>query len=324
MKRFAINIMTLFTVLSLMGQNQSVTSKNITMKAVTFKSGDLNLAGHLYFPKNFNEQNQYPAIIVGGSLTSVKEQMSGIYAQELASKGFITLAFDYAHYGESEGIPRQYEDPAQKLNDLKAAITFLEHQNFVANVGALGVCTSGGNVAYLAADDQRLKAFATVAAWLPNEATLPLLYSGEENLATLRKKGEEAKNTYASSGQNEIIPAYSNTDKNASHFGPMEYYMDNSRGGGVKEWKNEFAVMSWPTWLDFEPMEKAEKIATPALVVHSDGSALPNNAKEFYDNLKGEKELAWLEGNHFDFYDQEEKVDEAVAEVTKFFNKHLN
>ena len=307
-----------------MGQNQSLTQKNNAMKKVNFNSEGLNLVGNLYLPQNFDESKKYPAIIIGGSLTSVKEQMSGIYAEHLSDLGYITLAFDYAHFGESAGLPRQYEDPSQKLKDLKAAITFLENKSYVGNIGGLGVCTSGGNMAYLAEEDSRLKAFVTVAAWLPDEETLPLLYGSLENLAELRKKGLNAKKAYQESGNNEIITAYSNVDEAASHFGPMEYYMDKNRGGGVTEWKNEFAVMSWPTWLDFAPMLKAKSISTPALIIHSDQSALPDNARKFYENLQGPKRLAWLDGNHFDFYDQNQQVTEAVAEIHTFFNNYLN
>jgi hypothetical protein len=71
----------------------------------------------------------------------------------------------------------------------------------------------------------------------------------------------------------------------------MEYYLDKSRGGGVKEWKNEFSVISWGTWLDFDPITYAEQVTTPYLVFHSDFCALPGNTKKRYSQLKGEKEM---------------------------------
>lgn len=294
------------------------------MERVTFKRDDLLLKGDLFIPKDFDASKKYPAVIVGGSLTSVKEQMAGTYAAKLAEQGIISLAFDYSHYGESEGQPRQFENPANKLKDMEAAVSFLDELSYTDQIGALGVCTSGGNVAYLAANDPRVKAIATVAAWLPNEATLPLLYGGEENLSQLRNVGKKAKESYAKTGNNETVLAYSNTDKTASHFGPMEYYMDINRGGGVSEWRNEFSVMSWETWLDFDPMSKAKKITTPMMLVHSDGSALPDNAKQFYNELSGEKQLVWLEGYHFDFYDQDQQVNQASENVSGFFKTHLN
>lgn len=323
MKKIAITSIFLFSALLMMGQNQSSTQKTNAMKKVTFTRENVQLVGNLYLPENFDANLKYPSVVVGGSLTSVKEQMAGTYANKLAEQGIIALAFDFSHYGESQGTPRQYEDPEIKLKDLQAAVSFLNDLPYTEGIGALGVCTAGGNVAYLAAEDSRVDAIATVAAWLPNEETLPLLYGSEENLNALRNKGEEAKNAYENEGVTQMVLAYSDTDKTASHFGPMEYYMDQTRGGGVKAWENSFAVMSWETWLDFSPMEKASKIKVPSMIIHSDGSALPDNAKQFYNELSGEKELVWLDGYHFDFYDQEVQVNEAVANASRFFKEKL-
>ncbi len=304
-------------------QSQNINLKTATMKTITFNSGGLNLAGNLYLPKNLEESQTYPAVIVGGSLTSVKEQMASGYAKKLAENNIIALAFDYSHFGESEGQPRQYEDPENKLRDLKSAVSYLLTLPYVSNVGGFGICASAGNMMNLASEDKRLKATATVAGWFPDEETLPLLYGSQENIDHLIKSGQEAKKHYAETGENTVVLAYSNTDKTASHFGPMEYYMDNKRGGGIAEWKNEFSLMSWEPWLSFDPIAKAESITTPTMIIHSDNSALPDNAKKVYQQLQGEKELVWLEGNHFDFYDQEDKVAEASAEAINFFKKHL-
>jgi fermentation-respiration switch protein FrsA (DUF1100 family) len=133
---------------------------------IQFKSDGLILVGNLYKPKNFNTSKKYSAIVTGGSLTSVKEQMSGLYAEKLAENGLVSSAFDYRNYGESEGEPRQYEDLSLKLKDLEAAVTYLLSLPYVKTVGALGVCTLGGNMAYLASDDKRVKALAIVAAHL--------------------------------------------------------------------------------------------------------------------------------------------------------------
>jgi hypothetical protein len=194
----------------------------------------------------------------------------------------------------------------------------------VKSVEALGICTTGGNVAYLAADDNRVKVVATIAAWLPQPSVTPMLYRGEAQVEKLRQQGREARRHYQQTGENQLIPAYNNTDKTASYLGPMEYYMDQARGGGVKEWKNVFSVMSWEKWLDFDPMSKAALITTPYLVIHSDGCALPNMARAFFDALRGEKELVWGDGYHFDYYDQPKQVTFAAGKAATFLRGHLN
>lgn len=127
-------------------------------------------------------------------MTSVKEQMAGTYAEKLAEKGFIAFAFDYRNYGESEGQPRQYEDPALKLRDQESAVTYLLSLPYVKAVGALGVCTSGGNMAYLAADDKRVKAVAIAAAHLSDPSNVSSFYASiGKNVDSLRKAGAEAR-----------------------------------------------------------------------------------------------------------------------------------
>src|SRR4051794_31385475 len=87
-------------------------------RKVDFHRDDLTLVGNLFTPENFDENGHYPAVIVEGSFSSVKEQMPSTYAQKFADQGFVALAFDYGHYGESAGEPRQLESPAEKLRDL--------------------------------------------------------------------------------------------------------------------------------------------------------------------------------------------------------------
>src|SRR3954470_18710366 len=94
-------------------------------RRINFDRDGLTLVGDLFTPEGFDERGDYQAVIVEGSFSSVKEQMPGTYAQKFADQGFIALAFDYAHYGESAGEPRQLESPAGKQSDLQAAVSYL-------------------------------------------------------------------------------------------------------------------------------------------------------------------------------------------------------
>ncbi|MEP6850997.1 MAG: alpha/beta hydrolase [Acidobacteriota bacterium] len=293
-------------------------------RKVSFKRDGLTLIGTLFTPDNFEESGHYKAIIVEGSATSVKEQMPELYAQNFANEEFVVLAFDYSHYGESEGKPRQLEDPATKLNDLKAAVSYLTSLPYVQAVGMVGVCTSAGNAAYLAADDTRVKAIATVAGYLPEPSLINGLF-GEAEVTRRRELADAAKSKFEQSGVETIVTAYSETDQTAANFAPagaFDYYLNRSRGN-IPEWKNELAVMSYESLYDFDPISKASAIKIPTMVVHSDGSSFPDQAKKFYSLLQGEKELVWADGSHFDYYDQPTQVNNAVKNVTRFFNKHL-
>src|ERR1044072_7361571 len=139
----------------------------VTQNPVTFKSNGLNIAGMLYLPTDFHSTTQpRPAIVIGHPGAGVKEQAAGVYAGLLAGKGFVTLAFDGAYQGESEGLPRNYEDPAHRIEDIKAAVTYLSSLKEIdANrIGVLGICASGGYGVAATATDHRIKVLATVCA----------------------------------------------------------------------------------------------------------------------------------------------------------------
>ncbi|MDJ1470167.1 alpha/beta hydrolase [Xanthocytophaga flava] len=306
--------------------NDNKTKSTEFMKSkITFKREGLTLVGNLFTPEKFDEKSQYKTIIVEGSLTSVKEQMSETYAKKFVNEGFIVLAFDYSHYGESEGSPRQLEAPENKLKDLQAAVSYLTSLSYVESVGMVGVCTSAGNAAYLASADPHIKSMATVAGFLPDPSLLENLF-GKEKIVSRREEAAVAKNKFEQTGQEIIVTAYSENDKSAANYnlteGSYDYYLNKTRGG-VSQWKNELAIMSWETFQDFDPISKASGIIVPTMVVHSDGCAFPEQAKKFYSRLQGKKELVWGNGNHFDYYDSPKQIDYAVKNVTRFFNEYL-
>ncbi|MEU9065203.1 alpha/beta hydrolase [Streptomyces sp. NPDC048430] len=294
-------------------------------RKITFDRDGVTLVGNLFTPDDLNENGHYPAVIVQGSFTSVKEQMAGTYAEKFAEQGFVALSFDYAHYGESEGEPRQYEAPAEKLSDLKAAVTYLTGLPYVQGVGMVGVCTSASNATYLAAEDPRVKGLATIAGFLVNEDMFVATY-GEDGMATRREQAVAARKKYEETGEATTITVYSETDKDAANYIPFEgafdYYWNESRGN-VPQYRNELDVSSWTNWLDFDALSEASSITTPTIVVHSDETALPENAKALYEAVQGEKELVWSDGNHYDYYDSPKQMDNAVANVTRFFRTHL-
>lgn len=293
---------------------------------VTFISDGLVLSGDLYRPKNFNASKKHPAILVGGSWTTVKEQMSGLYASKLAEQGYITLAIDPRHFGASEGQPRFWENPAAKISDYKNAISYLTKVEGVdaKNIFLTAICASAGYMANVTVQDKRVKGLAMVAAWLHDAESVKPLYGGEEGVRTRLEQGKEAKKKFAETGEVKYILTVSKTDTTAAMSGNFDYYLDANRGA-VPQWSaDKFAVMSWDDWLKFDPMPVAKNINQPTLMIHSDSAALPNNAKKFFADIPHKnKILRWTEGSQFDFYDQPKQVSESVGAIDRFFKEHL-
>ena len=127
----------------------------------------IELTADLYLPRGFNPDTQYPALVVGHPFGGVKEQTAGLYAQTMATFGFVTLAFDASFNGESGGTARHCASPDVFVEDFSASVDFLGIHPSVDRdrIGAIGVCASGAFVLAAAQIDPRIKAVATSAMY---------------------------------------------------------------------------------------------------------------------------------------------------------------
>jgi len=141
-------------------------SDNVTRQKIQFKNRyGITLTGDLYSPKN--NGNNLPALAISGPFGAVKEQSSGLYANQMAARGFIALAFDPSYTGESGGEPRNVSSPDINTEDFSAAVDFLGIQKNIDRnkIGIIGICGFGGFALNATAIDKRVKAVATLSMY---------------------------------------------------------------------------------------------------------------------------------------------------------------
>ncbi|MEM9981959.1 MAG: alpha/beta fold hydrolase [Bacteroidota bacterium] len=299
----------------------------VTMQQVSFTSQGLTLQGHLFLPSNFDQQKQYPTVIVTGSWTSVKEQMPDEYASLLAKEGYLSLTFDFTGFGESEGQPRQVEDYHLKIADIKAAVDYLTNHPNVANasLNGLGICASAGYMAHATAQDARIKQLVLVAPWLHNPEIAKSIYDRRpDKTAGLIAAARKAKVQYAETGNMPYVLAASELDPRSAMYVPQnafDYYLNPAKAAG-KHYDNRFAVSSWEPWLTFDGIGSAKDIKQPVFIVHSESGAVPQGTKQFYAQLKSDKNIIWLnEYNQQQLYFEEAAVNSALGEVVKYLKQ---
>lgn len=150
------------------GADNFYKSDKVSSQKVTFKNQyNMIVAGNLFMPKNMDDKLKMPAIIIGHPMGAVKEQSANLYATKMAERGFVTLAIDLSFWGESQGEPRNSVSPDIYSEDFSAAVDYLGAKTFVDrnNIGAIGICGSGGFAISAAKIDPRIKAIATISMY---------------------------------------------------------------------------------------------------------------------------------------------------------------
>ncbi|WP_157388001.1 alpha/beta hydrolase [Nocardia terrae] len=285
----------------------------VTPVPFTFTRDGDRLVGNLFLPAG----DPTAVVITTGPLTSVKEQAAGVYAAALAERGFAALAFDHRTFGESEGIPRQLEDPLGKAADISAAVTAVQADPRLAGkpVVAVGVCAGGGYMARAVADDTRIRAFAGVAGVYPDG-------SGADPAVLAR--GRAARELRESTGEILSIPAVAadNGDVAMPLTEAYEYY--GTPRGAVPNYTNAFAVESYEHTPGFDAQEAAARLTVPFLLVHSAHALVPPWARAFYTAVTTPKSDLWLNSQgQIDFYDDPTLIAPAADAAAAFFTKAI-
>ena len=303
-------------------------SNKVEHKKVTFKNRyGITLVGDLYLPKK--RTGKLPAIAISGPYGAVKEQSSGLHAQTLAERGFVSLAFDGSFTGESGGEVRDISSPDINTEDFSAAVDYLGLQDFVdrEKIGILGICGWGGFALNAAITDTRIKAVATSTMYdMTRVSAKGYNDSIDENARFESKKTlnvqrwadfESGKTTYPANGLSQV------KDSDALFLREYKDYYRSKRGfhqrsiNSQKSWSNTNAL----SFMSDKILTYANELKTPVLMAHGEIAHSRYFSEDAFLTLGSKnKELFIVKGaNHTDLYDKKIPFDKFEA----FFKENL-
>ena len=292
----------------------------------------IDLTGDMYFPKNFDSSKKYAGIAVCGPFGAVKEQVSGLYAQEMAKAGYVAVAFDPSFTGESGGNVRYVADPSINTEDFSAAIDYLSVQDYIdpERVGIIGVCGWGGIAVSAAAMDTRIKATVASTPYDMSRVSANGYFDendNEESRYAMKKamndqRTKDYKNgTYARAG-GVVDPL----PEDAPQFVKDYYaYYKTPRGYHKRSLNSNegWNVTSGLALINMPMLKFAGEIRSAVLIVHGEKAHSRYMGEGIYKMLKGDnKELVIVPGaSHCDLYDNMEKI--PFAKIIEFMNANL-
>lgn len=305
-------------------------SNRVKYKKITFHNRyGITLAADLYMPED--AQDKLPAVAVAGPFGAVKEQASGLYAQAMAERGFLTVAFDPSFTGESGGMPRYVASPDINTEDFCAAVDFLSVQDNVdaERIGIIGICGWGGMALNAAAVDTRIKATVTVTMYDMTRVTAngyfdsmdeEARYQLKERLNAQRivdyKNGEYA----LAGGLPDSVP------KDAPFYGKDYFdYYKTSRGYHPRSLNSNqgWNVTSPLSLLNMPILAYAGEIRSAVLMIHGEKAHSCYFRRDAFAKLIGDNKELFIIPNavHTDLYDNMKII--PFEKITSFFAQYL-
>ena len=306
-------------------------SDEVAHKKVSFKNRfGITLIADLYKPVNSN--SELPAVAICGPFGAVKEQSSGLYAQELAKRGFLTVAFDPSFTGESFGQPRYMASPDINTEDFQAAVDYLSNSPDVDSerIGILGICGWGGLALNAAAIDTRIKACVTSTMYNMSRVTQNGYFDEADNpdaryeakVALNRQRTEDFKNAkyVRAGGVADPLP------DDAPDFVKDYYdYYKTERGYHKRSLNSNegWATVGCMSYLNQPICLFTSEIKAPCLIIHGEKAHSCYFSRDEFEKLTGDnKELMIIpDAVHTDLYDKLDII--PFDKIEEFFNENL-
>ena len=305
-------------------------SDNVRRTEVTYTNRyGIEIAADLYVDADLDESQQYPAIVVGPPYGGVKEQGPGVYANELAQRGFVVLAFDPSYNGESGGEPRHLSSPEIFSEDFSAGVDFLGSLDYVdrEKIAAIGICGSGGFAISAAAMDTRIKAVVTSAMY--DISAMGNSLEGEEREEWIDGFSQQRWADFENGA-----PAYTRTYPEDA---PLEELPDDLTGTNIEWWTfyamergwhpnsgGSFTNTSMLSFSNYSLLDHIDEISPrPIMFITGDIAHSRSMSEEFYEMAEEPKELVVVPGAmHIDLYDRVDLI--PFDDIENFLNESFN
>lgn len=306
-------------------------SDKVTVESVRFKNRfGITLAADLYKPKQ--AEGKLPAIAVSGPFGAVKEQSSGLYAQTMAERGFLAIAFDPSYTGESSGEPRYVASPDINTEDFSAAVDFLSIREDVdpERIGIIGICGWGGMALNAAAIDTRIKATVTVTMYDMSRVNANGYFDAMDADARyeLRKKLNAQRTIDARNGSYALAGGVVDPlPEDAPQFVKDYYdYYKTKRGYHKRSLNsnNGWNVTSSLSFINTPLLTYSDEIRSAVLMIHGEKAHSRYFSEDAFKKLKGDnKELLIIpDASHVDLYDNQAGVI-PFDKIERFFYTYL-
>lgn len=306
-------------------------SEQVHHSKVTFHNRyGITLVGDMYIPKN--AEGKLPAIAVCGPFGAVKEQSSGLYAQIMAERGFLTLAFDPSFTGESGGMPRYVASPDINTEDFQAAVDFLSVQELVDpdRIGIIGICGWGGMALNAAAIDTRIKATVTSTMYdmtrVNAKGYFDLSDSEEARYATKVTLNAQRIKDYKN-GKYELSGGVVDSLPEDVPFFVKDYYdyYKTKRGYHERSLNSNggWNVTSSLSFMNMPILQYSDEIRSAVLLIHGEKAHSCYFSKDAFEKLKGDnKKLMIIPGAvHTDLYDKVDVI--PFDKIENFLRDHM-
>ncbi|UHD44088.1 alpha/beta hydrolase [Aureimonas altamirensis] len=304
----------------------------VNIHPVKYKLNELDIVANVYTPANYDPNQKYPAIVVAHPNGGVKEQTAGLYAQNLAERGYITIAMDAAYQGGSGGEPRSVDKPMYRIEDIHRAADFISGYPGVdaARLGLLGICGGGGYSLAAAKTDKRFKSVATLSMF--NSGRVRRNGFQDSQLDTIQKRLDEASAARAreAAGGEVLYSGDANlTDEqiNALPFdlyrqGYHYYWRTNAHPGSTFKYTTS-SLMDLMRW---DATDEIGLIDVPLLMIAGSEADTRYMTDDAFPKATGttDKQLFIIEGaKHIETYWVPKYVEAALGKLTPFFGRTL-